>query len=249
MPLRGLCGFLPLDPFTVLTMTKLSQWLASPDKSYSQGLELYHRVKRNTSKDAFFNQGAGARPGSLHFNLLLQELKNAHRILLAAREPEEKPPQPQKPITAKALTANKRKFVLNDIVDVKSLPPDMQKLFFRNQDITRELSGLHQELKAATSDKKRQELAVSIQELSLERTANWQQLDGYAVDNDSVKKEHPDKKQDKSKEQKQADHLKEKIKEAENQLRLGGLTKGQAAYKKRMITIWKKEIKKPKQSK
>ncbi len=82
-------------------MTKLSQWLASPDKSYSQGLELYHRVKRNTSKDAFFNQGVGSRPGSLHFNLLLQELKNAHRILLAVREPEEKPPQPQKPITAK----------------------------------------------------------------------------------------------------------------------------------------------------
>ena len=160
----------------------IKEWISNPARSYKEGLAIYHRIKRNSGKDSFFNSVDNPPTGSLHYNLLFQAIKSAYRLMLSSDELDKTIVDAEtKPITTQALSLDKRKFVLYDIVDVKSLPPDLQKLFFQNQDITRELSGLHQQLKSSGSDEQRKELAEKIVQLFDLRKANWQVLDNFST--------------------------------------------------------------------
>ena len=172
----------------------IKAWLTNQNRSYKDGLAIYQNIKRNNKKDAFFSSINDASPHSLHMNLLLQEIQTALRISLANTTTQTpiKPP-PGKPITTRKLTLEKRttpvthkndnsKYVYNEIVDVKSLPENLQKLYFRNQEITRKLSGLHQQLKIATTDQTRALAAGQIDALFVERKSNWQQIDSLASD-------------------------------------------------------------------
>ena len=216
-------------------MNEISQWLAAPDKDYQAGLKLLKRLSPDNKKMQFLASHATAPVGSLHFNILLQEVKSAFRIHLA-NGTLEKLQSPLKPIVAKPLDATRRKFVFNDIVDVKSLPAELQKLYFRNQEITRSLAGLHQELKAAGSNTTRKELAEKISTLNKERITNWKQLDEFS---EGIKPAGQSGADSVGSEQKQ---LLDKISAAEKEIESGSLSKNQVTHRKRMITLWKKKL-------
>lgn len=207
-------------------MTNLHDFLNSQDRDYQTAISLYHKVKKDNSKDSFFLSVQNAPKGSLHHNLLMEILKNAARIIGSTPQQKETP-KPTKPITAKKLPLGKPRFVNNDIVDVKSLPDNLQKLYFENQQLTRELSGLHQQLRLEKSNQARKEIAHKIKSLIKKRQENWKILDQNAKQptNDKAKKaQHPKLQQYK-------DELKSKM-----------LSKQQIAYRKRMIEKWESEL-------
>ncbi len=206
-------------------MNEIIRFFSTPNQPYEKGLELYHKVKKDSSKDRFFSQVQSAPKGSLHHNLLVSELKAAARILRDASPPKQVP-KPTQDITAKALPRAKTRFAYNQIVDVKSLPEDLQKLYFENQELTRKLSGMHQELRSATTDYRRKELAWEIKGLTKKRQENWKVLDSHAKGESKKgkpKKQHP------------------KIAQYKKELASGNLTKRQIAYRERMIKKWSNE--------
>jgi hypothetical protein len=221
-------------------MNEITQWLAAANKDYAFGLKLLKRLSPDNKKMQFLACCSSDALGSLHFNILVQEVKNAFRIHLA-NGTLDRVQSPPKPIEAMPLDTTRRKFVFNDIVDVKSLPEELQKLYFRNQEITRLLAGLHQELKTASSNASRKELAEKISTLNQERITNWKQLDSFSEGESPVdvaeKKEKPDGEPND-----QISELKHKIGHAEKELASGKLSKGQQGHRKRMITTWTKKL-------
>jgi len=206
-------------------MNEIIRFLSTPNQPYEKGLAIYHKVKKDSSKDGFFTQVQSAPKGSLHHNLLISELKAAARILRDVSPPKAAP-KPTRDITAKALPKAKTRFAYNKIVDVKSLPEDLQKRYFENQELTRKLSGMHQELRSATTDHRRKELAWEIKGLTKKRQENWKVLDGHAKGKSKKgkpKKQHP------------------KIAQYKKELASGNLTKRQIAYRERMIKQWTNE--------
>ena len=216
-------------------MNEITQWLAAPDKDYQAGLKLLKRLSPENKKMQFLASRTSATVGSLHFNIMVQEVKYAFRIHLA-NSTLDKVQSPPKPIVAGPLDTTKRKFVFNDIVDVKALPPELQKLYFRNQEITRSLAGLHQELKAAASNSRRKEIAEKISALNQERITNWKQLDEFSEgirSPEGIKSNTPVNDQN---------ELLDKISAAEKEIESGSLSKNQVTHRKRMITQWKKKL-------
>jgi hypothetical protein len=250
------------------------EWINNPKRTYKDGLAIYHKVKRNKDKDAFLNSVGDAASGSIHFNLLLQEVKNAYRILLANNPEADQPspkPQPGKPITTAKLVLGKKtkapevgsqttkaKFVYNEMVDVKSLPADLQRLYFRNQDITREVAGLHQQLKAATSDDSRVLLAGQLESLFSERAANWTQIDRFAGVDASDQKQGGETEQEtdtvtdslSNKElakqmleaQKRLKTVKINISRVEKELTNDNLSASKVKSRKARLKVWKAEL-------
>ncbi len=218
-------------------MNKISDYLSSADQNYKTGLDLLNVLSAKNEKLKFLKTAENAQKGSLHHNLLLGEIKNAYRIHLNNGTLEDLLVTPQT-ITAKPLALKKDRFVYNEIVDVKQLPPQMQKLFFRNQELTRQLAGLHQELKAATSDTQRKTLAENIKTLHDERIENWKLLDDY-----SAGKSKPDDN-NKTDNQNPNSDLLDKIARAEKEINSGTLSKNLITQRKRMITVWKKKLQK-----
>lgn len=255
-------------------MDIVKQWINNPQRKYRDGLAIYHKIKRNKEKDAFFNAVSDAPAGSLHFNLLIQEVKNAYRVLLSKGEQFEdkpKPPAPGKPITTAPLKLDKKlavldqkpssssaaRFVHNSLVEVTSLPEDLQQKFFRNQEITRELSGLHQQLKASKTDQDRALVASQIDVLFHERQTNWTQIDQFAgVDAslESTTKEStiedglhgPEGQNELAKQmlesKKRLDTVKINISRVEKELQSKELTPAKIRSRKSRLKAWKEEL-------
>ena len=157
---------------------ELKEFLNSPEKPYPKALSLYHRVKREKSKDAFFNSVKDSKPGDLHHNLIIKELSNIYRIY--ASSPPSPKADPAKP-DVKQAPVNKPRIVANPYIEISSLPKDLQMLYERNQEITRQLSGLHQMLKEATTNAQRKTLAEQIDSLHIERSLNWKKIDAHTA--------------------------------------------------------------------
>ena len=241
-------------------------WINDPNRSYKTGLEIYHKVKRDKQKDAFFNSVSNAAPGSLHHNLLLKAIKNAHRIILAngiQLPADKKPPLPTKPITTIPLSlvkpthegADKARFVHNELIDVKSLPPHMQNKYIRNQQITREMAGLHQKLKEPSTDSQRQATAESIQQLFIERRNNWKDLDAYVQGPSGASSEDAPSPSAGMREQKDPDLAKRalvanqrvktvkiNIARVEKELQKKDLSAAKVKARKSRLAAWKKEL-------
>ncbi len=159
-------------------MEKVLSFLANP-ALMSQGIEALRLIAPQSKNLDFYLSKPDAKPGSLHFNLMLDQLKNAYRIFLATNPRAPDVTSEAKPIEAKPLRVKKNTIYNSDFVDLNSLPKNIQKLYIQNQQLTRDLAGLHQELKLATSNKKRLPLAKSIKELTQARAANWKEIDKY----------------------------------------------------------------------
>lgn len=255
-------------------MDTAKQWINNPGRRYRDGLAIYHKIKRNKEKDAFFNGVSDAPAGSLHFNLLIQEVKNAYRIMLSTGQQfEDKPkaPAPGKPIITAPLKLNKKpavlgeqpsgsdadRFVHNNLVEVTSLPEDLQQKYFRNQQITRELSGLHQQLKASKTDQDRALVANQIDVLFHERQTNWTQIDQFAGVDASVEtttKEStiedgfhgPEGQNELAKQmlesKKRLDTVKINISRVEKELQSKQLTPAKTRSRKSRLKAWKEEL-------
>ncbi len=216
-------------------MDKISQWLSSGDQNYSTGLDLLALLSANNPKLKFLQSAQNAAKGSLYHNMLWGEIKNAYRIHQNNNTLDELFVTP-KTVTVKPLALKRDKYVYNEIVDVKHLPPELQELFFRNQELTRELAGLHLELKAADTDKKRKTIAEKIGTLNLERISNWKQLDEFS---EGIKSTSETLSTPPGNEQSE---LLAKIAAAQNEIKSGSLSKNQITHRKRMITQWKKKL-------
>ncbi len=210
----------------------ISNWISNPDRTYQDGLVIYHKIKSNQSKDQFFNSVSQPPKGSLHYNLLLHEIKNANRIIVNSKpDPHAAPlPKPTKQITTQPFKESKARYVFNELVDVKTLPEHLQALYFRNQEITRVLSGVHQSLKAATTDADRKQIAEQIRTFNIERIENWQKIDAHKPDAPQ-KDTHPD-----------VLNYEALIKTLTHEIKHKSLTKNQITYRNRMITSYKRKI-------
>ncbi len=219
-------------------MNHILSWLNKPlsDKSYSEGLRILKTLDPKNKKTPFLSMVSDPAPGSIHFNLLLQEVLRAYRISggKAVLTPGQK--TPGVPVKGKPAKATKPRLYLNEFVDVKSLPGSLQKLFIRNQDITRELSGLHQSLKGATNNPERLKVASKIKDLNSERMANWKVIDNHCSGSETAESVKDHKNPDIEK----YIRLIEKYKK---QIRLGKLSDGQITYRKRMITHYRNKLK------
>ncbi len=213
-------------------MTTLSEFLTHNNQSYQQALSIYHKVKRSKDKDEFFNSVSDAPKGSLHHNMLFQELKNIHRVTASQQPVPQKIPVPAKPITAKTLMADPGKLVHNPLVEVSSLPKDLQVLYFRNQDITRIMAGLHQSLRAASADSQRKEYAETIDLLNTEKQTNWEQLDEFSKNPQTKTQPH------------KALAIKEKIADAQQRIKSDSLSKKQISGLRLAIARWEKQLEK-----
>lgn len=250
-------------------MDTIIKWINNPERKYTDGLAIYHKIKRSKDKDAFFNSQSNPAPGSLHFNLLMQEIKNAHRVLLAKGhqfEEKPKPPAVGKPITTAPLKLAKKipdvakpesghtKYVFNELVDVKSLPDNLQQKYFQNQQITRDLAGLHQQLKSATSDKDRIVIAGNIEQLFSERIANWTDIDAFAgVDITSAKPTTQDVQKEVGEHspqvlaqklldsKKRLDTVKINISRVEKEIASGKLTPSKISSREARLKVWLQE--------
>ncbi len=152
----------------------IENWLADPQRSYADGLAIYNKFKKDNSQDSFFNSNENPAPKSIHFNLLIAAIQTVKRIL------EQRGINTKTIATEPGQQLEKRKFFLEDAIDVKSLPPDIQQRYIANQEITRSLAGLHQQLKAADSNQNRKELAETIAMQNKQRQENWKLIQAAA---------------------------------------------------------------------
>ena len=154
----------------------LQEYLKSPAKDYQTGLQLYKKYRKDSSKDAFFNSVQTSKPGNLHYNLLIDQL---HKISLSLPPEVKAAPETasaktfRSPIKADQAPGQKSRFYNSDLLDVKQLPEESQKLYFRNQEITKKMARLHVELQDAKTDEERKILAAALDSLNTEREKNW----------------------------------------------------------------------------
>jgi len=178
-----------------MTLQNILTWLQNPARDYKTGLEIYMEYRSNKKFDQFFQSVTEPAPGSMQFKMLLQKVNEIYRKV--QQNPGLTKPEPitVKPINIDELKKNKLdpigsnrpRIVENPLVNVKELPEDLQKLYFENKALTKEISDLHTQLKALPKDKrydnKRKELANIICLKDDKRAANWLAIDTWWRDN------------------------------------------------------------------
>lgn len=169
---------------------EIQQWLSNPNRTFCEGLAIYKTVKKHTKNDLFFSQVADAKQGTIHFNILQQELSRIARIngqISSEKKEPESPPIKVKPIISiKPVEANKNekpKFYNDKMYNVNELPADLQKKFKENQELTKEISGTQAKMKAVAegkeNDNERAKLRKSIETLEKKRNKNWELIDTW----------------------------------------------------------------------
>jgi hypothetical protein len=182
-------------------INEVNTWLANPKKDYAAGLALYNKYKNKNDFDKFFGGVTNPTQDSMHFKLLIKRMGDINRKLLS-RPSDIKPEKTKLPITVKTIVTgdskkkgarqnlptgeagakNQRiKIVNNPLVDVKELPEELQKEYFRAGELTKLLAGKHFEMQglgeATENDAKRKELAEEITTWEDERAKIWKKLD------------------------------------------------------------------------
>jgi|WetSurMetagenome_2_1015567.scaffolds.fasta_scaffold300760_1 hypothetical protein len=173
---------------------ELRKWLSDPERNYTDGIEIYKTVKKTPKFDVFFSQIKTCSQGDLHFNLLERELTRIARIDSQIRNTEIQKAPPTigvKPIVKKldssqTVSENKTerpKFYNDKMYNFNELPKNLQTLFKENQNITKEITATHANMKAYDSDKKydadRAECLRSIKRLEKKRNKNWETIDTW----------------------------------------------------------------------
>jgi len=188
------------------TVKRLAHWLATKQKDYRQGVQIFIDLNIDTSKVDFFST---PRPGRIHSSILQRELENYARVnrvkpqvyvapqvtagkssaLSGKKKPgagpsgsaadgKEKPsPAQGKPVTSKP------RIDTNPVVKYDELPANLQVLFDQNGKLTGEIKTFHAELKACGEDPqkkdRRSELSQAIVSRQKTVRSNWEEIDGW----------------------------------------------------------------------
>jgi hypothetical protein len=188
------------------TLQRLAHWLATKQRDYRQGVQIFIDLNIDASKIDFFST---PKPGRIHLSILQRELENHARVnrikpqLFVAAQvsagktsalPGKKKlvpgpagsgsqrPNPPAPDQGKA-AASKPRIDTNPVVKYDELPANLQVLFDQNGKLTGEIKTFHAELKACGEDPekkdRRSELSQAIVSRQKSVRSNWEEIDGW----------------------------------------------------------------------
>jgi hypothetical protein len=154
-------------------------------------------------------------PDSMQFKMLVQRIGEISRKLEQNPNLIKADPITVKPVNIDELKKKsgqrisgidpkRPRVVDNPFIEASKLPADLQKLYFENKSLTKEIGQLHQELKAVPKgdkfNNKRKELAQKITSKDDKRAANWKEIDTWWVQHelktDEQKQEFAQKKEE-----------------------------------------------------
>lgn len=217
------------------------QWLNDPERTFAEGLEIYKANNGMDKNYEFFHNATNPMPGGLHFNLLIDRL----RVL--SRKQTSQPDQTDKVIKAvgpaisvqRIKYPGKLKIVANDLVDVKELPENLQKLYFANKDLVKTISGAHAALKSAKTDDERSKQMTIALEAEEKKYANWRAIDTWWKENKEGKQptaltENKAKRQE---------TVRKAILRAKKEIKDGNLSPKQKKAREEKIATWNQELK------
>ncbi len=203
------------------TQKRLATWLATKNRNYKTGVQIFIDLNIDVKKLDFFSSGSD----KIHQNILFRQLENYARVhKIKPRIYIEKPAvhqervklkSQQKPKAFQDQTTRKIERPLidtNPSVKFDELPEDLQNLFKENSNRNAEIKTMHAELKLIQEDTdkeaRRKSLAQGIIKHQKIIRANWDAIDKWW----NSKKSDETSDQDKSPEEKAAEEALKKEK-------------------------------------
>lgn len=173
-------------------------WLENPT-SYSEGVQLYcalgkNRHLMNLAKADRVGRARKAIQKGLKAIVDDARAKGMYVRDLKGKKPETvKAQASKKEVNIDSKASKTVKIDDNPHIKVADLPGSLKDLYYRNKAITRELTPLHEKMKALDEDPqyddKRQKLADQIGDLTKERKENWNTIDYWWQKNSNGEKE------------------------------------------------------------
>lgn len=168
---------------TISLLEQAEQWLENPS-SQSEGVQLYIALGKNKHLMSLARADKVGRTQEAikkHLRAIIDKAKADGTMrpvggtVKAAAKKVDFSSSPAKGSTVRIDD--------NPMVRVEELPEDMKALYFRNKEITREMTPLHEKLKnlgeERQNDPQRKEIAEQIVALEVERKNNWEQIDAW----------------------------------------------------------------------
>ena len=172
---------------------KLATWLASKERDYKTGVQIFIDLNIDVEKIPFLQSGSG----KIQRTILTRQLENYARIKnIKPHVFKEK--KPVKPVRVKLKSQQMPKPVreqtektvyqrpqidTNPSVKFDELPAELQELFKENSRLNGEMKTLHAELKSIRDDPDKEErrkvLAGGIVERQKTTRANWETIDKW----------------------------------------------------------------------
>jgi hypothetical protein len=181
-----------------MTKQQFEKVLSNP--SYKELCEIYKAHGKDAKKAAFLAQVADAQPGSIHFNMVLKEVKDIFRIMknnnAFTAEAFHVAPAPVIKIEQKdILPPVKSRPIIdhNPHVNRADLPEHLQKAFDDNGKMESENKTMFAEMKVAKTNDERKRLLNAICENEETQSANWAAIDTWWEHKDD-KPQEPEKK-------------------------------------------------------
>lgn len=154
--------------------------------SYQDLFEIYKAYGKDTKKLAFFSQVADAAQASIHFNMILKEVKDIFRILKNNNSFAAVATIPQAPV----IKIEQKDIVLppvkarpiidhNPHVNRADLPERLQKAYDENIKMETENKTSFAEMKVAKTDAERKRLLNTICENEEKQSSNWSEIDTW----------------------------------------------------------------------
>lgn len=240
-------------------MNKAQAWLKDPRRDYAEGVAIYKEAMGNDKALQFFNQVSSAKPGTLHFNMLMERMQKVARVMVvkqADKLPDittEEIKAPAKPVAGKPAKTMREiirekadksvRIVDNPFVDISQLPDNLKTNYLRIKEIPKKLAGAHGEMKAATTDTERAAKLQLCKDLEDEKKALWLTIDDWWKSNKAGKAPEQETPADLSNIDKRLETLRKAINRAENELKTGTLDAKKKTVRKEKIAVWKKEQK------
>lgn len=225
-------------------MNKATQWLNNPDRKYQDGVLIYKEVFGMDKQYAFFANVSDPKPGGLHFNLLTEKIRVAERrIGNALPDPVETMKEVNPEIRVKPIKQDQStRFVDNHLVEVTSLPAELQEKFFRNKQIMKELSGEHIEMKAAADDEARATHLEMCKELEQEKDANWKLIDDWWKENGQKAEKQDGQKAEETNADQRMETVRKAILRVKKELKDKTMDLKKVMSKKEKLAAWETEL-------
>lgn len=168
-------------------MKDLVEYLGSNPHDYNQGVKLYEKYSGRDKYLKYFIGNPTEDINSPQFKLLIQRLKNRHRIIVQNNveiEPEKQLVQvPKTPIGIRKLTIPETTDPQHIDIDDKELPDDIKMLKHQNKALHLEIAGCHGAMKSAkTNDERKFHLNRAL-DLQLQKDTNWSIINDYLKSN------------------------------------------------------------------
>ena len=188
------------------TLQRLAHWLATKQKDYRQGVQIFIDLNINTSKIDFFST---PKPGRIHESILKRELENYARVnrikphiyvtIQGTAGKTSSLPAKKKPVAGHPgsaadgneklsseqgkTIASKPRIDTNPVVKYEELPATLQVLFDQNGKLTGEMKSFHAELKACGEDPQKKDRRSQLSQAIVSRQkivrSNWEEIDRW----------------------------------------------------------------------